>query len=113
MARVIKPLSPVQVKNAKPKEKMYKLFDGGGLYLEVMPTGSKLWRMKFRQENGKENLLSFGKYPEVSLEQARAFREEARGMKAAGIDPSIARKAQKAASVTGTVNSFEILIGDT
>ena len=64
----------MQVKNARPQEKIYRLFDGGGLYLEVTPQGSKLWRMKFRQPNGKENRLSFGKYPDVSLEQARQKR---------------------------------------
>ncbi len=97
MARIIKPLTPIQIKNAKPREKAYKLFDGGGLFLQIMPTGSKLWRMKFRQSNGKENLLSFGKFPEVSLEAARKKREEARSLKASGIDPVEKRKEIKTA----------------
>ena len=92
MAKIIKPLSPMQVKNARPQEKIYRLFDGGGLYLEVTPQGSKLWRMKFRQPNGKENRLSFGKYPDVSLEQARQKRDEARKLKAAGVDAAENRK---------------------
>lgn len=99
MAKIIKPLSPVQVRNAKPKDKSYKLFDGGGLYLEVFPTGSRLWRMKFRQANGKESRLSFGAYPDVSLEQARQKREEARKLKAEGIDPVENRKEQQAAKL--------------
>ena len=97
MAKIIKPLSPVQIKNAKPQDKAYKLFDGGGLYLEVFPTGSKLWRMKFRQASGKESRLAFGSYPEVSLEQARRKREEVRKLKAEGIDPAEKRKEQQAA----------------
>ena len=109
MARIIKPLSPVQVKSAKPQEKTYRLFDGGGLYLEITSAGSKLWRMKFRQANGKENRLSFGTYPEISLEQARKKREEARSLKASGIDPAINRKAQKAAREAINVNSFETI----
>lgn len=99
MAKIIKPLSPVQVRNAKPKDKSYKLFDGGGLYLEVFPTGSRLWRMKFRQANGKESRLSFGAYPDVSLEQARQKREEVRKLKAEGIDPVENRKEQQAAKL--------------
>ena len=96
MSRLVTPLTSVQIKNAKPKEKAYKLFDGGGLFLQVMPTGSKLWRMKYRQIDGKENLLSFGKFPDVSLEQARQRREETRKLKAQGIDPSENRKAKQA-----------------
>lgn len=97
MSRLVSPLTSVQIKNAKPKEKAYKLFDGGGLFLQIMPTGSKLWRMKYRQTDGKENLLSFGKFPDISLEQARQMREETRKLKAQGIDPSENRKAKQAA----------------
>ena len=96
MSRLVTPLTSIQIKNAKPKEKTYKLFDGGGLFLQVMPTGSKLWRMKYRQTDGKENLLSFGKFPDVSLEQARQKREETRKLKAQGIDPSENRKVKQA-----------------
>lgn len=52
-------MSDITIKSAKTKDKPYKLADGGGLYLEVMPTGSKLWRMKFRQANGEESRLAF------------------------------------------------------
>ncbi len=109
MARIIKPLSPMQVKNAKPQDKLYKMFDGGGLYLSVYPHGGKLWHMKIRQDNGKENILSFGKYPDVSLEQARQCREDARKLKASGINPVQAKKAQKAASQERSANSFEVV----
>ena len=77
MARLVKPLTATQVHNAKPKDAPYKLFDGGGLFLHVTPSGGKHWKMKYRQANGKESLLSFGAYPEVSLEQARRKRDEA------------------------------------
>ena len=107
MGKIVRPLTAIQVKNAKPKEKSYKMFDGGGLYLEVTPAGSKLWRMKFRQANGKENRLAFGKYPDVSLEQARKKRDEARSLKAAGIDPGENKKAKKAADAEAASNTLE------
>ncbi len=56
------PLSEIAVRNAKAKEKPYRLFDGHGMYLEVMPTGAKYWRMKYRHA-GKETRASFGVYP--------------------------------------------------
>jgi hypothetical protein len=60
------PLSDVQVRQAKPRDKACKLFDAGGLYLEVFPTGGKRWRMKYRFD-GKEKCLAFGTYPDVPL----------------------------------------------
>jgi hypothetical protein len=71
MPKRVAPLSLLQVKNAKPKTKPYKLFDGGGLYLELTPGGSKRWHLKYRQLNGSENRLSFGLYPDISLADAR------------------------------------------
>jgi len=111
MARIVKPLSPVQVRNAKSREKSYKLFDGGGLYLEVTPIGSKLWRMKIRVD-GRERLLSFGKYPDISLEQARARRDEARKQKAVGLDPAEERKRQKREKAEKNANTFEKIARD-
>ena len=63
-------LSDTAVRKAKPEAKSYKMADGGGMYLEVMPTGSKYWRLKYRF-GGKEKRLAFGVYPDVSLAQAR------------------------------------------
>lgn len=74
--------------------KAYKVTDEKGLYLEVKPTGSKLWRFKYRFA-GKEKLLSVGIYPDVSLKQARAKRDKLRNQIAGGIDPSVIRKAEK------------------
>lgn len=107
MARLIKPLTATQVSNAKPKAKMYKLFDGGGLFLQVNPSGGKHWKMKYRKNDGKESLLTFGSFPAVSLEQARKMRDEAKSQMALGIDPGIARQETKAERTNRARNTFE------
>ena len=109
MARLIKPLTVVQIQSAKPKEKMYKLFDGGGLFLRINPSGGKYWKMKYKKLDGKENLLTFGRFPEVSLAQARQMRDEARAQRASGLDPGQIRKARKAALKHRAMNSFEVV----
>ncbi|SFJ85678.1 Integrase [Desulfomicrobium apsheronum] len=68
-------LTDAQIRAAKPSDKAYKLYDADGLFLFVPPSGSKLWRMKYR-ENGKEKLASFGKYPIVTLNEARLKKDE-------------------------------------
>ncbi|WP_366941772.1 Arm DNA-binding domain-containing protein [Asticcacaulis sp.] len=75
-------LSDAVIRSAKPKTDAYKLFDTGGLYLVVNPTGSKLWRLKYRYL-GKEQLLAVGVYPTVSLKDARR-REDATGLRVFG-----------------------------
>ena len=70
MPKIITPLSDVKVRNAKSKGNTYKLFDGGGLFLFVTPTGGKLWHFKYRFDK-KEKKLTFGAYPEISLAEAR------------------------------------------
>ncbi len=107
MPKIVTPLTDTQVKNAKPKDKPYKLADGGGLYLEVMPTGSKLWRMKFMQATGKESRLSFGSYPEVALTKARAARSSARQLRAHDVDPGQAKRDIKHAKAAAAVHTFE------
>jgi len=94
MARRTTPLTATEIKAAKPKEKAYKLFDGGGLYLLVSPSGGKLWYQKYRF-NDKEKKIALGAYPTVSLSAARAKREEIKKMIAEGVDPSEERKAKK------------------
>ncbi len=84
-------------------DKPYKMADGGGLYLEVHPSGGKYWRFKYRFP--KEKRISLGVYPDVSLAQARAARDQCRKQLAQGIDPGVARKAQKAARVGNAANS--------
>lgn len=99
-------LTDAKTRNAKPKDKPYKLADGEGLFLLVTPAGGKWWRFRYRYE-GKEKLLSFGTYPEVSLSDAREKRANARKQVAAGINPGAVRKAQKAAITAQTEHSFE------
>lgn len=94
MPKRIVPLTDTRVRNAKPKANEVKLFDGGGLFLLVTPSGGKLWRLKYRFY-GKERQLTFGSYPEVSLAGAREKRDAARKQVAAGIDPGEVRKAEK------------------
>ncbi|WP_430317770.1 tyrosine-type recombinase/integrase [Pseudomonas nitroreducens] len=96
MPRKTTPLTDSALKVAKPKDRPYKLSDGEGLYLEVMPNGSKLWRLKFRF-NGKENRLALGAYPTVPLQQARKRREEARQLLALGKNPAAERDASRLA----------------
>ena len=101
-------LTPSAVANAKPKEKAYKLADGGGLFLLVNPNGRRWWRWKYRHpDSGKENLLSLGVFLDVSLRQARERRDEARKLLADGIDPGVQREAQKRAREERAANSFE------
>jgi hypothetical protein len=77
----------VRIADAVPAEKPIYFFDGGGLYIHVTPAGGKLWRFRYRFE-GKEKLLAFGKYPEISLADARQRRDEAKAMLAKGLIPA-------------------------
>ena len=102
------PLTDPEIRKLKPAEKRVRLFDGGGMYLEVAPTGGKLWRLKFRFD-GKEKLLSLGTYPDTGLKEARKRREEARQLLAEGTDPSAQRKALRQARKLATMNTVESL----
>jgi len=95
-----------KIDGAKPKDKAYKLADGGGLYLEVMPTGAKYWRLKYRV-GGKEKRLAFGVYAEVRPPEAREKAQKARDLIRAGTDPSEQRKATKRALEQAGTNTFE------
>ncbi len=100
------PLSDTAIRKAKPTDKTQRLFDGGGLYLEITPAGGKLWRQKYRF-GGKEKRLAHGTYPEVSLAEARERRDDARKLLAAGTDPGEHKKAEKLAGEDRAANSFE------
>jgi integrase len=102
------PLTDTAIKNAKPTDKPVRMFDGGGLYLEVAPAGGKWWRLKYRF-GGKEKRISLGVYPEVSLATARRKRDEAREKLAAGVDPSDVKKAEKRTARLNAENSFEAI----
>lgn len=101
-------LTARQVETAKPKEKSYKLFDGGGLYLEVTAKGSRYWRMKYRF-GGKEKRLAFGVFPTVTLAEAREMRNQAKKVLAAGGDPGEIKKEEKAIQKLSTGNTFEAI----
>ncbi|AHK79090.1 integrase [Ectothiorhodospira haloalkaliphila] len=100
------PLTDVAVRKVKPSDKTKKLFDSGGLYLEVSPSGGRWWRLKYRY-GGKEKRLSLGVYPETSLKEARKRRDESRQLLENGVDPSVSRKALKSARAESSANSFE------
>lgn len=114
-----KPLTDARVRSAKPgvhpehgyTGKPYKLAAGGGLYLEVMPNGSKCWRWKYRY-GGKEKRLALGVYPKVSLTAARSKRNDAHAMLQGGRDPLAERKADKAREVLEAANTFEAVARD-
>ncbi len=108
MPRRVPPLTDIQVSRAKPKDRDYKLTDGGGLYLLVTTAGGKLWRFKYRFAD-KEKLLAIGPYPEISLSDARLRREEARRLLANDTDPGEVKKAAKEAEKELRANTFKKL----
>jgi integrase len=100
------PITDTTIRNTKPGAKTQRLFDGGGLYLEVAPSGGRWWRLKYRH-GGKEKRISLGTYPETSLKAARERREDARRMLAEGTDPSAQRKADKLQSQLEAERAFK------
>lgn len=99
-------LNARQVETAKPKDKTYKIADGGGLYLEITPKGAKYWRMKYRRPaDKKEDRLAFGVWPAVKLAEARAKRDDAKKLLGQGIDPKAEQK--EAQAVMSGAYSFE------
>jgi integrase len=101
-------LTETAARNAKAREKPYKMSDARGLYLLVNPNGSKLWRMKYRF-NDSEKKLSFGTYPEVTLAAARAKQFEARRLIDSEVDPGEFKKQAKRAAVAAGANTFEAI----
>ena len=104
------PLTDVEIRRAKAKEKAYRMSDGGSLFLWVTPAGGKLWRWAYTHE-GKEKLMAFGKYPDVPLALARERHAEARRLLATGLDPMAQRKAAKTAEKVAAENSFRTISG--
>ena len=92
------PLTVSEIERATPVDKPMRLFDGGGLYLEIAPAGGKWWRLKYRYR-GKEKRLALGTYPEVTMSDARKQREAAKKLLAQGIDPGVVRSEQKAREI--------------
>lgn len=106
MPKKVIPLTDIKVKTAKAQDKPYKLADGDGLFLHVMPNGAKYWRMKARY-CGQERLLSFGVYSTVSLADARAARAKVAKQIADGIDPAQAKRIEKIQKAAAVSNTFE------
>jgi integrase len=98
-------LTDIQIRNAAPREREYKMGDAGGLYLLVRPNGSRLWRMKYRVA-GREQKLSFGAYPEVSLRDARLKRDEARVEIGRGGNPAKERRRERIDAEIRAGNTF-------
>lgn len=100
------PLTDAKIRNTKPGPKPAKLADGGGLYLEVRPTGAKLWRFRYRIA-GKENVFAIGEYPGIGLAEARAEHGKARALVKRGVHPSHNRQAERLSSQVANANTFE------
>ncbi len=101
-------LTDTQCRTAKPKEKLYRLNDFNGLYLEVKPNGKKAWRYRFKL-NGKSSMFALGEYPAVKLAEARDKCEQARKQVAEGINPAQARQLDKIRKVNDACNTFELI----
>jgi integrase len=105
------PLTELAIKAARPEEKPRRLHDAGGLYLEVTPAGSRLWRWKYRFAK-KERRLALGAHPEVSLRQARELRDGARRLLAGGQDPGAARRTAKARADEDRIYTLRAAVAD-
>jgi integrase len=101
-------LTDAEIRRCKPRAAIYRMTDGGGLYLAVKPNGGKLWRWKYRFE-GTEKLMSFGSYPDVPLVSARELHAKERRVLASGVDPMAKRKAEKTIRDTSSALSFKTI----
>ena len=99
------PLTDTRIRQAKPKDKPYKISDGAGLHLEVRPTGAKLWRLRYRLA-GKENVFAIGRYPEVDLKGARSARDAAKKTIKEGVHPAHKRKLDRIRQTGDHANTF-------
>jgi integrase len=102
------PLTDSALRNAKPQEKQYKLTDGGGMFLLVMPNGSRFWRLAYRFD-GKQKLLALGAYPLISLVEARKKRDDAKRLLTEGKDPGEARKADRRQQKLESASTFKAI----
>lgn len=101
-------LSDAKCRNTKPSEKIQKLTDGAGLYLEIKPSGAKKWRYRYRI-SGKETIFTIGDYPTVSLSEARAKRQEAHELVKDGKHPGTVRQSQRLQNELDSANTFQAL----
>lgn len=101
-------LTDARCKGAKSASKPYKIFDGNGLYLEVVPNGSKYWRLKYRF-NGKEKKLAIGTYPFYSLAEARSKSDDAKRLIKQNIDPSDNKREERQKAVIDANDTFKVV----
>lgn len=99
------PLNDLQLRSLRPQEKPYRMSDGGGLFVEVRPNGSKLWRLAYRVD-GRQKLMALGSYPETSLSRAREKRLDAKSLLQDGVDPMAKAKADREARLAQTEHTF-------
>lgn len=100
------PITDVKIRNAKPSTKPFKIADSEGLYIEIRPSGKKLWRYRYKIA-GKENVYALGGYPDLSLSDARAARNDARKLVKQGIHPAMDRAAKVSSQVEDNQNTFK------
>ena len=93
-------LNDIRIRQAKPRDRDYKLTDYDGLHMLVRPNGAKLWRLAYRF-GGKQKLLALGAYPAVTLAEARQARDASRKLIADGVDPCVQRRLEKIAAAAG------------
>lgn len=105
------PVTAIQLRAAKPKERPYRITDGRGLYVEVVPTGAKYWRLKYRY-GGKEKRLAMGVYPDVGIKAARASADQARRHLAGGTDPGLIMRQAKRERLISLENTFQSIARD-
>lgn len=101
-----KVLRDLNCKTAKPADKPYRLRDGGGLYLQVRPTGGKYWQYRYARADGKDGLIQLGPYPKYSLEEARKLRDQQRDILKSGADPATSRKRLKSSRAAETAKQM-------
>src|SRR3546814_13602833 len=105
------PLTDAKIRTSKPAPKPVKMSDGGGLHLEVRPSGAKLWRYRYRIAD-KANVFAIGEYPAVSLAEARVERDKPRALVKQGLHPSHHRRAARLSTQVANANTFEALANE-
>jgi integrase len=105
------PLSDTKIRNLKSKDKTYKIADQGGLYISIQPSGSKLWRLKYRFK-GREKTMSYGPYPLISLKEAREKRDRDKRLLLDGQDPGVRKQMQKRAAVLEEDDTFSVFAAE-
>jgi integrase len=111
MPRIVRPLTAAQCRNATPREKEFKLFDGQGLYLLIKPNGTKSWRLKYTKPDGRPGLTALGQFPETTLKTAREQRREIMTLLATGEDP-VERSRQLRRQAKDNARTFESVAMD-